>query len=285
MTSTNFDGSTNQLNFPEIRSLLDINTTLQSSTINNSLNNVSSCQAINNIISQISSINGNSHTIPTLANIVTKKKNVISKSKATMQNKRGRPNKPVNNRLPMFEELPNDLIATFSDWFYKNIKQKKTPITTPIYLDQQLNLLAQLEPSVNDNSDDLKLLTQDLTDTCLELEPLKKITDYKLTIKEKINKINLNEPESPSKSAQNSDENRTSKSTTNLSKQSRPKAPLNELTLTIETMITTIDYRPMIKKRLKLTDANTKRDGSLIEPDEECDDSEQEDIVEIDCDS
>lgn len=195
--------------------------------------------------------------------------------------KRGRPAKTLDPSLHMFEGLPVDLNVSFSEWFYKNIKQKKTPHTTQLYLDQ----LAQLNSPVENNDDVLKLLTQDINHTCDDLEPIKKLTDYRLSIKEKFHKNTLNGLGSPSKNKLSVDNNQSpTKLTTNLSKQ-RPKPPLNELTLTIETVITTIDYRPMLKKKERLkTNLNDTRDGSLIAPDEECDNSEPEDIIEIDCD-
>lgn len=200
-------------------------------------------------------------------------------------NRAPRNNKYLNRYKKTYsKKLPPDLNVTFSDWFYQNMKSTKRTQSTQNNLYEEPNQdLLELTDEEN-NFNDFKLLTQDLNDN--KIEPIKKIYNYKISIKEKLNKANIIGESSISK-------NNPSADSSNLSKQGLPKPPLNELTLTIETSITTIDCRPMLKKKLKVdkilgselgNKQNKKGNLSLIAPEEDCDDSEREENIEIDCD-
>lgn len=168
--------------------------------------------------------------------------------------------------------LPDDIDVNYSKWFYEDIsKMKSRPKNlSPVQCSQSKQLG---DPQVLErfDSNNFRYLTQDIEQP--GIIPIRKITDYILSCTEKELIQGVGDQQEPCCS-------RT------LSRQFQ---------LTIIPQVTIIDSRPMIKmnlmKRQKIEaqssnpTTNEKQAAPLIDPEEDCDSTDDEEIIEIDCDT
>lgn len=176
----------------------------------------------------------------------------------------------TNKELSM---LPPDLHMNFSKWFYSDIEAIKPRRDCVERCEKRPDKEVVPTRIVPDNSlfrDKLKFLTDDLDQD--ELAPIKQLTNYKLSLVEL-------DPEPD---------------TSETGPQRKKRRATKRLQIILQSNFTIIDRRPMLKKRRTdaPVDVDLRGSGSppsssttLISPDEDCDDSFDDDIPEIDCDA
>lgn len=214
-----------------------------------------------------------------------------------MQNQnptRGRPRKELPPHIPLHENLPQDLSSNFSQWFYKEIltKPPRSKFTKNHSATGQkesdvspVRILNTIMVDKQPKTDHISFLTQDLHLT-QDDEPISKLIDYKMTVKEKVRKPN----EPNNSNSNNMDKNLTLLTVPNLDTHDgdpNSKKTLNEVKFTLNTRVTLIDRRPMLKLKRKATSnehSPVVKKNTLIGPGEDCDGSDMEEIPEIDCD-
>lgn len=167
----------------------------------------------------------------------------------------------------------------------KNMSPNQVP-SRPENLQSQPKIFDRIELS------NFKYLTQNIEPP--EIVPVRKITSYTVSFTEKdLSRVNqepccsktlLNETSFPSESptSENAEETITPQEVVD-----QPR--LRQFQLTLKPQITIIDSRPMIKKNLMKSQANNSTNGNhtppLITIDEDCDTTDEEEIIEIDCDT
>lgn len=211
--------------------------------------------------------------------------------KQTQQHPRSGPSNTSNQsemilstRDPL-EELPPDL--SYSEWFYYNIRSLKSKsASTP--MDSSQLVEPYFQKPVNETIDptNKKLLTQELDSN--QIMSVERLSRYKLIIdRTELDKISL--PDNTVPSTSNSDVATNERQTGNKKRLTRGnrKEPC-QLLLSIQPQIAIIDRRPMLKRQELILARSTQTGDmmpTLISPEEDCDDdSDYEEIIEIDCD-
>lgn len=166
--------------------------------------------------------------------------------------------------------LPPDLHLNFSKWFYADRESIKPRPRDQQSKDKTHQVSHKGTPDNSLNPVKFKFLTDDLDQN--EFIPIKQITNYNLSIVE-----------------QDSD----SKTSDTTNTQQRKKKKTKKLQLILQSNSTIIDRRPMLKRRKADSNfngepLNYEKSGCgsstpLILPDEDCDDSFDDEIIEIDC--
>lgn len=187
-------------------------------------------------------------------------------------------------------EPANDMNLNFTRWFYGSLKKFKTKYKkdsqTSVNQRKTYQRKGTEHPQLSNSEsnsivshdgipdhDRIELLTQNLDD---EIQPVEEIVTYSLTVEEKNPKKRLSESDgSPDKNSESSPK--------------KHKPMLKDYIFVINTNSTIVDRRKLIDRRIKGPNDSelSKGKSSIIEPDEDYYDSEDEqvhEIIEIDCD-
>lgn len=168
--------------------------------------------------------------------------------------------------------LPDDIDVNYSKWFYEDIsKMKSRPKNLRPVQCSQSHQPGDRHASERIEPNNFRYLTQDIEQP--GIIPIRKITNYKLSCFEK----------------------ELIHSVTDQQEHCYSRTVSKQFQLTIKPQVTIIDSRPMIKmnlmKRQKIEaqssnpTTNEKQAPPLIDPEEDCDSTDDEEIIEIDCDT
>lgn len=197
-----------------------------------------------------------------------------------------------NNNSQVLEELGlhSDIFNSYSRWFYGDIESEFGPGSK-----KEKSRQEEVGPKGQDTvvvysnqiGDELTFLSEDLD--VEEPTPIEEIVTPVITIRPSDELLRAHEANSSGNAQDRNSSLQPLRAGDVARRRSRP-----ELTLTLSTHRTTIDRRPMLK-RLKTSSCITNRSQydnssgvtstSLIGPGEDCDDSDDNEIDEIDCDN
>lgn len=221
----------------------------------------------------------------------------------TPPRKRGRPrNLTVRtytriNQKTTSKVLPDDIDTNFSKWFNGDISKVRLRSKTScpnVYSSSPDKSAKRLQSNDKLEPENYRYLTQDLERS--EIIPIRQIIHYTLSITESQPSIGELQSQNPccSKNLQNK---APSDSDVQFATE-EPRSRSKQFQMTLTPQRTIIDCRPMLKmhqlnKQLPQNQTNglhapmpdNQPSSSLIAPGEDCDTTDDEEVIEIDCDT
>lgn len=227
----------------------------------------------------------------------------VSTLRSPVTSRVARPRKTYSRRN--LRLLPDDLETNYSKWFYGDIsKMRSRPKNTPPnrFSSKSKNLPSQRRKFDRITPNNFVYLTENIEPP--EIMPIRKITSYTLSCREKDIPMDYRDIQEPCCSENLLNEASSSGEPSILEniEATRPPIVVNEsnqrvrqFQLTLKPQITIIDSRPMMKKNLMRgraslaqknnTTINGKQTPPLITIEEDCDGTDDDEIIEIDCDT